>query len=98
MSTNFNGRQQCLLDAAKAVCGDRDEEYGGPEDNFGRISRFWSVYLEERLSEKLTTRDVAAMMVLLKVARIMGGSNGDSWVDIAGYAACGAEISIDNPG
>lgn len=33
------------------------------------------------------------MMCLLKVARIRsGGGTGDSFVDLAGYAACGAEI------
>ena len=36
------------------------------------------------------------MMVLLKVARIHGSEAGsiDSWVDIAGYAACGEEVMI----
>ena len=33
------------------------------------------------------------MMILLKVARVAGGSESiDNWVDIAGYAACGGEI------
>ena len=37
--------------------------------------------------------DVAMMMALLKIARIKnGGGSGDSFVDLAGYAACGGEI------
>ena len=33
------------------------------------------------------------MMALLKIARIAtGGPKEDSWVDLAGYAACGGEI------
>jgi len=32
------------------------------------------------------------MMALLKVARIKAGGTDDSFVDLAGYAACGAEI------
>lgn len=37
--------------------------------------------------------DVAMMMSLLKIARIRnGGGSGDSFVDLAGYAACGGEI------
>ena len=37
--------------------------------------------------------DVAMMMSLMKIARIKnGGGSGDSFVDLAGYAACGGEI------
>ena len=33
------------------------------------------------------------MMVLFKMARVATGSySADSWVDAAGYAACGGEI------
>lgn len=40
--------------------------------------------------------DVAMMMALLKIARIRnGGGSGDSFVDLAGYAACGGEIFND---
>lgn len=41
----------------------------------------------------ITAKDVAAMMGLLKVARIATGSNPDSFVDLAGYAACAGEIA-----
>ena len=42
--------------------------------------------------------DVAAMLALLKIARIASGhAKEDNWVDLAGYAACGGEIeSGDN--
>jgi hypothetical protein len=33
------------------------------------------------------------MMVLLKAGRCMTGGSLDSWVDIAGYAALGVEMS-----
>lgn len=40
--------------------------------------------------------DVSMMMALLKIARIKnGGGSGDSFVDLAGYAACGGEIWAD---
>lgn len=75
------------LDKAKAcVCGQRENEYGSPEDNFTAIAGFWSVY-----------NDVAMMMALLKIARIRTGTaTDDSYVDLAGYAACGAEINSKN--
>lgn len=78
-----------LLDAAlRCVCGDR-ESYGTPEDNFGRIARLWEDYLQH----PILPYDVAAMMALLKIARIASGMpKADNWVDLAGYAACGAEL------
>ena len=37
--------------------------------------------------------DVAAMLALLKIARIASGhAKEDNWIDLAGYAACGGEI------
>ena len=43
---------------------------------------------------EFTANDVAMMMALLKIARIRTGTaTDDSYVDLAGYAACGAEIN-----
>ena len=77
-------RKECLDEAAKCVLGDRDKEYGPPEDSFGKIANLWSAYL----GKMVTPREVADMMVLLKVAR----GTLASYPDIAGYAACAAEI------
>ena len=83
-----NVRETILDDAKNAVCGDRDHQYGSPEDNFNQIAHFWSVYLHKNL----TSCDVANMMILFKLARNMTGEPKlDNWVDIAGYAACGAD-------
>lgn len=78
-----------LLDEAKAiVCGDRDQQYGKPEDSFYVIAKLWSAYTLCYFDE----RDVAMMMVLFKVAReATGQSKRDNLIDIAGYAACAAE-------
>ena len=41
----------------------------------------------------ISPEDVSMMMALMKIARIRnGGGSGDSFVDLAGYAACGGEI------
>lgn len=86
-------RETVLDDAKHAVCGDRDKQYGSPEDSFERIARFWSVYLHKDLS----ACDVANMMILFKVGRnITGEPKLDNWVDIAGYAACGADCQFPN--
>ena len=83
-----------ILDKAKAcVCGDREQDYGAPEKNFGTIAEFWATYL----SYDITAKDVAAMLALLKIARIASGhAKDDNWVDLAGYAACGGEIEANS--
>ena len=82
-------RQWCLEEAMKIVYKDRDGQYGSPEDNFSMIANLWSAYLDKGIN----TVDVAMMMSLLKIARIKGSEymSTDSFVDLAGYAACGLE-------
>lgn len=80
-----------ILDKAKeCVCGQREQDYGKPEDNFATIAAFWSAYKDTEFSAE----DVAVMMALMKIARIKTGtSTDDCFVDLAGYAACGGEIA-----
>ncbi|MCM1363422.1 MAG: DUF6378 domain-containing protein [Ruminococcus sp.] len=90
-------RSEILDEAKKCVCGQRERDYGSPEDNFTTISRFWEAYLTAtnphlKMPINITPKDVAAMMALLKVARIATGHSPDSFVDLAGYAACAGEI------
>ncbi len=83
-------REETLARAKKCVCGDRENQYGSPESNFEVIAKLWSVYKDT----KFTANDVAMMMALLKIARIKSGTGTeDSYIDLAGYAACGAEIN-----
>ena len=91
MSENLP-RIDALRDAANIITGDRDKQYGGPEENFERISKIWSVIL----NVPITREDVAMMMVGLKVARYANksGFQPDTWVDIAGYAGCGYEVGL----
>ncbi len=84
-----------ILDKAKTiVTGQREQTYGGPEKSFQTIADLWNAYLSrDSFIVQLTPADVAAMMVLMKVARLSASpDHEDSWVDIAGYAACGGEI------
>ena len=81
-------RKDCLMAAIDAVCNDRQHTYGKPEDNFKLIADLWSTYT----GAKIGPRDVAVMMILLKTARAKNSDHDDNFVDIAGYAACAAEI------
>lgn len=83
-------RKEILQAAERCVCGRRVQDYGTPEDNFRMIAELWGVYK----GVTFTPLDVAVMMVLLKLARIRTGTaTEDSFVDLAGYAACGGEIA-----
>jgi len=86
----MSSREEILNQATAIVTVDRNADYGEPEQNFKQIAEMWSAYLEARIYP----HDVAAMMVLLKVARIANTpGKEDHWVDIAGYAACGGEVA-----
>lgn len=92
-------REDCLNQALTQVTGKRTQDYGTPENNFQTIADFWNVYLNHRHPEfriliELAPTDVALMMDLLKTARLINSPNhADSWIDKAGYSACGAEVS-----
>lgn len=108
----FKRREDVLSTALAAVCGDRHLNYGGAEDNFTRIADLYNSWLrirkpgnfaqatvENKLVPTLTTQDVTVFNILQKLARLANTPNHfDSWADIAGYAACGAECcQADKP-
>ena len=89
-------RRRVLSEAERCVCGKREQDYGTPEDSFNIIADLWAVYLKGCgvSIDFLESHDVAIMMALLKIARISENpQHMDSWVDLAGYAACGGEIT-----
>ena len=94
-------RPEVLDNAKKCVCGEREQDYGKPEDNFATIGLLWGVYLRAAhpklqtvfAPNEVTPKDVAMMMALLKVARAATGNSPDTFVDLAGYAACAGEIA-----
>ena len=98
-------RSEILETAKRCVCGDREQDYGSPENNFNNITSLWTSYLygaglmennDLTIWKRITPKDVAAMLALLKIARIASGhAKEDNWVDLAGYAACGGEIETE---
>ena len=87
-------REKALAYAAKYISGERDIQYGGPEENFTRIAKIWTVLFER----EFTSEDVAMAMVAVKMGRhaANSGFQPDTWIDIAGYAACGYEVGQKN--
>lgn len=87
--------RETILEAARnLVCGDREQDYGSPENNFQTIANLWIDYLQGKgYPVDIEPQDVACMLALLKIARIATGhAKADNWIDLAGYAACGGEI------
>jgi hypothetical protein len=94
----MNTRERVLKEALNCVNGEREKQYGSPEDNFSRIADLWSVYLtslfeDEKIVVDIDPIDVAKMMILFKIARSNGDKDKlDNYVDMIGYGACAAEI------
>tara|TARA_R110001599_G_scaffold159115_3_gene346433 strand:- start:1040 stop:1333 length:294 start_codon:yes stop_codon:yes gene_type:complete len=86
-------RKECLNTAEGLITGQRAIDYGDARENHQRIASFWSTYL----CKTLTPADVANMMMLLKIARIMETATDDSYIDICGYAAIGCEVTTPKP-
>ena len=94
-------REKMLDETKGIVCGNRDKEYGKPENNFQDIANLWNGYLKNICKlpalQLLSEVDVANMMMLLKIARSESNKKHlDNFVDIAGYAACAYEIEAND--
>lgn len=89
--------KRAVLEKATEAVADRGLNYGRPEDNFDRIARRWNVHVLNRYgagAPQLDAIDVALMMDDVKSARLENSPHHvDSWIDKAGYAACGGEIA-----
>lgn len=87
-------RERLLLDAAAAV-RERGESYGDPQAHFTRTVGAINAILSHKLREPLTAADWGICMILDKCAREQHNPKRDNMTDAAGYAACVAEIRID---
>lgn len=83
-------RESILQEAAELIVGDREQDYGAPEDNFQRIADIWNVLFP---GANFTPYKVAIAMAGLKIARTPQGYKRDTLVDLAGYAALAAELA-----
>lgn len=84
-----NVRTETLEEASKLINGDRQADYGTPQENFDRIAKGWSVLLETDVTPEM----VALCMAWLKMARLVNGPHHDSYVDGCGYMALASELS-----
>ena len=102
--TPIEKREDILKQAIDIVCSDRNNQYGEPEDNFSVIGELWSAYLTAKCAStgvtvKIGAQEAADMLILFKVARSATATTPklDTYVDIAGYAACAGAFEHDKP-
>lgn len=96
-------RGAVLEKAIKIINGDRQDQYGNPEDSFETIGDFWTVYVKHRNAHSaggywpIEKKDVALMMALMKIGREMhGAGKEDNMIDAAGYIGLAADMSNYN--
>lgn len=78
--------EDVLDEAYRITSGDRNAQYGDPNQDFKRTAGMWSAYLEAEVKP----HDVAWMMSMLKASRNRHQCKRDNYVDAAGYIRCGA--------
>lgn len=82
-----------LLETARRTVAQRRATYGPPAEHFQKTVAAVNAIFADKLREPFTVADWAQVMILDKLARHQGSSrSADTPVDLAGYAACLAEV------
>lgn len=81
-----------ILNEAIRTVSEGTQKHGAPAWLFATVADMWNVYIEavQATRGNLDERDVAQMMVLLKVARSLYSLHDDNFIDGAGYSALAA--------
>ncbi len=88
-------RKEILDGAAEAVLHQRNKSYGEPDEDFQRIAELLNALGVRLNGNRLTGHNVSMIMIQLKMSRLTWSpTHKDSWLDIAGYAACGYETAM----
>lgn len=90
-------REEILTAAIDIITNDRNNAYGPPTQDFQRIAGAMTAYGFRINNCIIEPHHVAMIMVLLKLSRITWSpGKQDSWLDAAGYIACGWECVRSN--
>lgn len=95
-------RADVLHEAQHLITGDRNNSYGPPTQDFRRTAEALTAMGYRRVDADdvtmlpLVPSDVALMVGMVKISRLMHSrSKRDNWTDLAGYAGCGYECSLE---
>jgi hypothetical protein len=98
---NQSPRASALNEARDLITGDRNAQYGPPTQDFARTADLLNALGYTRVDAEakahpILASDVAIIIAQVKVSRLMHSrGKRDSWVDLAGYAACGYECATE---
>jgi hypothetical protein len=83
-----------VIESARRIVIERESEYGGASKTLNAMAEMFSLYL----GHPVEAHDVALIEIIQKVVRLKQtrGTHADSWIDIAGYAAIGAEAAFND--
>jgi lysozyme family protein len=88
-----------LLELASRTVRQRRSTYGPPAEHFAKTVAAVNAIFGHKLRQPLTVADWAQIMILDKLARHQGNGgrskSADTPVDLAGYAACLAEVESE---
>jgi hypothetical protein len=94
-----NARAHVLDTARHLVLGPRNNEYGPPNQDFVRTVGALNALGYRKIGDQaLEAHDLAIIITVVKLSRLMWSpEKDDSWIDVAGYAACGYEcVTLDD--
>ena len=89
--------EDILEEAMRITSSDRNKDYGDPRDNLQQTADLWQAYLHRKSNCPLDARDVANMMILLKISRDSYCRKRDNVVDIAGWARLADLVANNKP-
>lgn len=90
-SGHHSARDYVLYEARRLINGDRAEVYGDAATEFQKVALAWSAVF----GWQVTPEQVPQAMVLLKMIRLQNRpTHVDSWIDMAGYTALGADTAL----
>lgn len=80
-----------LVEALRITSGDRQAQYGPPDQDFRRTADMLNSLFKDMLKEgcKFEPYHVAMIMIMVKLSRQLHQRKADNWLDMAGYARCG---------
>ena len=97
--THRSNVSEKVLTGALEQIRSKAKEHGDTTNSFTMMAEFWNTYVRHtsvaRAALDIQAKDVAQMMVLLKISRTAYGKSGDNHVDEAGYASLAALLDPD---
>lgn len=93
MSERYTARGSVLDEAKRITTGDRNVDYGPPDEDFCRSAGMLNALFAHKFKdgESFASEDIAKIQIVIKLSRSVWSEKRDHWTDICGYGACGYE-------